>query len=1327
MLFCLIQKRGKFMYSLSKFLIVTSAIFLLSHLNAFSHKPIVKKLKSDQKSLEIVYNLPKFEINRQINFENLISNSRLYKFNYQYALVHELIISVPSPNGFNLRNFEITQQTTYPITQINLENLHNINSINFQQKLDDNLIFVEYQGIVGTRHIAKVKIVCAYVSEDLSKILVTNSAFINIDFYANNTNNLPYSTEPIAVAINHFETPSFKIPAHSTKKTELPKILSQSQQIIKIDISEEGIYRIDASQISALGVNINSIDVETIKIYGNGGKPLSEKVSDGPNSMPVEQNIIVRKKTDNSLDYILFYGNGTTGFEFRNGGIRRYRNPYTNVNSYFLTWGGHKGARATELPPPDGEVKHKPTTYYHRIFREEEISNPYTKASGRSWFGTSLFPVTLTDVLYNLDRNQEIFARFALAHRSDKYGKFIIHQNNEKIYEQVISSVALRGYEHAKREIYNVKFDSKLIPADNRSVFKITYSNIDAPTTSIPFLDYYEIHYPRSFFAIDNEISFIADTTLKDITEYSINGFSGEIIGFDVTNYRQPQLLKNLSNTSGLFIFRTKNNDYNIHSYYISGKTKKATLSLINYDNILNDINFDVLLITDKSLLNSANKYKQYRESKGKHKVRIVTTEQIYNTMNAGTPDLAAIRNYVQYIHSHSLLKALILWGDGHFDYRGIQYKQPNPVPAYQSPDEDEYSYSEIDRSYSTDDFFVWVAGDDYLPDLTVGRLPFNTDAEGSLIVEKIKKYEESSANDDWRTRVLLMADDGIGEYYDRADHVNYSERLFRDHIPSHFMTDRVYLVEYPTENIPGGRRKPACTQAMLSSLNNKGALIWNYIGHGNPRVLSHEEVFNRDVHIGQLTNIDRLTFMTAATCDFGRFDDPEIKSGSEELILSKSGGAIGVYSATRVVMGSFNAELNDYLFDKLLFKNPETNQYNTLGEASLLVKIIYNRINDQKYILFGDPTLKLLIPEKTIKINKINDQNLDDTTLTFLNLKGLSTVKINGEIINPITNQTDNDFNGNIWLTMFDGEQLIQTYDNTPYSALYKFQKMGPALNRTTTKVINGKFEASFIIPMDISFSDSLGRLYAFAISNKNEYAKGATRKFKIDGIEFTDIKDNTPPEVHLYLDSREFKSGDIVSQNPLLIVDLYDNSGINSTGLGVGHLTEAWIDNNPNSIDLTKEIRNSFDKPNYSTIEKVLTGLTPGKHTLKFRTWDVFNNFTVKEIEFIIPNENQLGIIRNAIAKPNPFNSKGVTIRLNHNLVPPINAKLHIFNSLGQIVQTLEKTFSQYSNLEMEWNCLDYSGKQVPIGTYYFQVQLSNSQGSNALSNAVIGVFVE
>lgn len=1293
--------------------------------NAYAQKINVSKIKSNTTQLELSFELDDFQIQPNAHFSNLIPLTNLYKIDETYALVYELPITVPSKDGFRVSFSSIQQIEHYPLTAFNLNNLEDDPNLNVSQNFNNFPFDIEYLGIANRRNIAKIKYVVAYFTKDQNQIIIHKNASLKIDFDETNTTKSNFSlNNEIALTINDSETSNFRLPLERTKAKDFPKLQSKSTQAIKIDVSEEGIYRIDAAQISALGINVNSIDPETIKIFGNGGYPLSEIVSDGPKSMPVEQEIIVRTKADKTLDYILFYGAPTTGFEFRNSGIRRYRNPYTNINSYLLTWGGAKGLRAVAIEPPQGDVAHKPTTYYHRIFREDEISNPFTKAAGRTWFGTSIFPLTLTDVLFNLDRSQPVFARFALAHRSDKYGKFTIFQNNEKLTEQIITSVSLKYYEHAKKETYNVSFDSKLIPPDNRSVFKVTYSNIEAPNTAIPFLDYYEIHYPRSFFAIDNELSFIADTSLKELTEYSINGFSGEIIGFDLTDLRNPKLLKNLSNTNGLFVFRTKNNDYKIHRYYISGKTRKPNLSLTTIEDIFSEKDFEILLITDKSLLNSANKYKQYRSSRGQ-KVKIVTTEQIYNNMNAGTLDLTAIRNYIQQMYFTSTIKNVLLWGDGHFDYRGVQFKQPNPVPAYQAPDEDQYSYYEVDRSYSTDDFYVWVDGDDNLPDIPIGRLPINTDREGEWIADKIKKYEEGSAIDDWRTRILLMADDGIGEYYDRDDHVYYSERLFREHIPDEFMTERVYLVEYPTENIPGGRRKPACTQAMLSAINNKGALIWNYIGHGNPRVLSHEETFNRDVHIAQMTNIDKLTFMVAATCDFGRFDDPEIKSGSEELLLSRTGGAIGVYSATRVVSGSSNAQLNEYLFDKLLNPLPQTKRFPTLGEANWLVKIIYNRINDQKYVLFGDPSMKLLIPEYTVQFNKINNIELQKQS-EILHLKGLSTVTIEGQILDPTIGEKNNSFNGNIWITMYDGEQFIKTYDNTPNSATYKFQKMGPALNRTMARVVNGSFVASFVIPMDISFSDSLGRLYAFAMSDKNEFARGSTRQFKIDGIDISDIKDITPPEVNIYFDSRNFRSGDIVSRNPLLIVDLYDESGINSTGLGIGHLTEAWIDDNPNSIDLTGYIRNSFDKPGYSVIEKVLTNIKPGRHTLKFRTWDVFNNFTIKQVEFTIPDEKDNPIIRNVIATPNPFNISGVSIQLSHNLVPPGIAKLYIYNSLGQLVNTIETTFSQYNNLSISWNCFDYMGNLVPSGTYYFQIHLSNNQGAQTITNATVGVFV-
>ena len=89
-------------------------------------------------------------------------------------------------------------------------------------------------------------------------------------------------------------------------------------------------------------------------------------------------------------------------------------------------------------------------------------------------------------------------------------------------------------------EYFNVPID--MIPLDNRAVLNIEYSGSN---TGIPYLNYYELHYPREFVPIDGEINFFSDTNQAGITEYNINLFTGDIFGFDVTNPSNPKLLYN--------------------------------------------------------------------------------------------------------------------------------------------------------------------------------------------------------------------------------------------------------------------------------------------------------------------------------------------------------------------------------------------------------------------------------------------------------------------------------------------------------------------------------------------------------------------------------------------------------------------------------------------------------------------------------------------------------------------------------------------------------------------------------------------------------------
>ncbi|HCN06110.1 MAG TPA: hypothetical protein DIS79_10870, partial [Bacteroidetes bacterium] len=217
-------------------------------------------------------------------------------------------------------------------------------------------------------------------------------------------------------------------------------------------------------------------------------------------------------------------------------------------------------------------------------------------------------------------------------------------------------------------------------------------------------------------------------------------------------------------------------------------------------------------------------------------------------------------------------------------------------------------------KSYTSDDVFARTVGEDTAPDVAIGRITITSDAQGRNFIEKLRLYEHSASTDDWRTRLTTIADDGPKGTQGQSDgdlHLAQSENLTINHVSNEIQTRKIYLVEYPTENVARGRRKPAATQDLVSSVNTTGALFLNWVGHGNPRVWADEQILVRETTIGQFTNAEKPFFLTAATCDFARFDMTEVQSGAEELFLLPRGGAIAVFSSTRVVYSFSNDVLN--------------------------------------------------------------------------------------------------------------------------------------------------------------------------------------------------------------------------------------------------------------------------------------------------------------------------------------------------------------------------------------------------------------------------------
>ncbi|MFP4368366.1 MAG: type IX secretion system sortase PorU [Candidatus Kapaibacterium sp.] len=1262
---------------------------------------------------------------------------------YTFALTEN--ITVPGKEKFDLAYTSVVQSELIEALPPAVADKHNDPMADFSTEPDmDKYIMadakadphkwvkLDYRGIAGNRHIASITINAAIYDSEKQGIAIPDTIRFRIDFTPDSKRAAADSRRPGPVlTLNHVETSSWMVSRNSEKvkgaKNNGASLLN-NKGWAQITLADEGIYRITATDLKEKNINISTEDISTIKIYGTGGDILSEKVPEDANATIKEQAIEVIEKSDGSLDYIIFYGSASNGFyKDEKGEISHFLNPYSDKNYYLLTWGGEPGKRLQEKPMPAGPVVNNPRSYMHRMFEEEELMNPYFWGSGRQWVGRSYFSSAFVNKLHDLDRSGQISYNFSVAHRSEEGNYFSIYENGNQISSIYLNSTKSK-YTHLARNNSRVTLAAADISSDNRSVLKFEYAGGQSGTASTGYLDYYEIAYPRPFKALEDQLEFFNDNNISGITEYSISGFNGNpIIGLDVTDRNYPMKLKNISVTGGIYKFR-EDHSTEQRRFLISSKLRKPEIEKITYPYLRESVrDADYIVITHPDLMESALEYADYRRSNSDLSIEVISIKDIYTEFGCGKPDIMSIRNFIAYAYQNWNVQPsyVMIWGDGHYDFKGIQVKEKNFIPTYQDED-DVTTFSEID-SYSSDDHFVMVNGDDRIIDLAIGRVNIQSNHGGRIFIEKLKHYENNSAYDLWRTYVTLVADDGYSgkEDYEYARYSNQSEELAADYISDDFQQEKVYLAEYPLENIPGGTRKPACKQALLTNINTKGALILNWIGHGNPRVWSHEEIFDRDKDIKDFRNYDKLFFLVAATCDFGRFDNGGTQSGAEELLLSDIGGAIAVFSATRVVYGSSNLLLSKSLYTEMFTRNPTTGRYCRLGDIIYKTKLKHFDSNSIKFNLMGDPTLRLLMPEYRIRIDSINGIAMDSLSEP-LHLQALSKVTIEATIINQKTNKRESGFEGNALITARDGLAHKLVYDER--NTAFHFTELGGALNKSAFIVENGKFTGEFVIPKDISFSDKQGILFAYAYSDdKTKFAQGSQSNFIINGVDITAISDDQGPEIKIFLDSRSFDMGDHVSKNPKLIVDISDETGINATGLGIGHRIEAWIDDSPESKDLTDKFTTSLTDNRSGYVEDILYDLEPGQHKVKVRAWDVYNNYSVEETYFLIA-DNGRGVVQGFRIHPNPFTPPEETmINFKHNLTPPFDVDLKVFTSGGKLVKSINTRLSTANTAEIPWDGTDSDGSPLPQGAYLFSITADDGTKVETYTVPSMGIIIK
>lgn len=1129
--------------------------------------------------------------------------------------------------------------------------------------------------------------------------------------------------------------------------------------IFRIQVTQEGVYRIDRQLLTELGLTPASIDPDHLRLYGNGGAPVP-----GPNSTfryadLVENPVWVRGGGDgafNEGDAVYFYAAAPSGWRWvfntgRNAWEwQHYTHPFSNENFYFLKVATAVGVRV-ETPPfpnyPDAVAVTSVTGRHLAEFDDYMWSKEH--GSGHTWVSNPIRPGGSLNVLQNVDLpglvEGSVTYRARAGIKSNPRATVVFEQGGQRLGELLASSAVLNAEDAPIAVAGEVTFSQALTSTAPVSLTMRVLEQLNEPEAA---LDWLRVFYPQALTARNDLLRFATPGGQGGRLEFTLQGFSQEPQVWDVTT---PDAIRRLAVQPGGNGYRLQvevvdaNQPRELIAFVegVATRVAQSATTRVTAQNLHGLPNYpDLVIITPAAFLEQANRLAEHRRSQGLD-VAVTPIEQVYNEFSGGLPDMRAIRDYFRFLYDRAatddqLLRYALLFGDGHYNFRSrgaIAATLQNWIFPYET----ELSFDPV-ASYTSDDYFAFLDENEGVwawdgissttraerMDIGIGRLPVQTAAEAQLMVDKLLRYDDPATFGAWRTNYLFLADDAFnglrGDDFEADLHlrdIDFVAETVRTRVAPQVNPKKIYADSFDRVFL-NGFHIPGAKDDLLNTLES-GVLLFNYSGHGGPDGLAQEELLTKE-DAEALTNKDRLPVVITATCSFGWWDQDLGQSGAEAMLLNPDGGSIAMLTTVRLAytsgsVATLNPALNRALNEQLL-KHDGEGLVRRLGDSYRDTKNTPEGLqgNSRRFSLLGDPSMRLGLPAQQVVIEQLNGQPLDQGVPR---MQALDRVTLTGSV-RRADGLVDEAFAGPIDVSVFDGERRVtinyHDFNPTPYYVIRE-----DLIWRGEVQASAGRFSATFVVPKDIAYSNLNGRIAAYAASATRQ-ALGYSERFTVGGTSDTPPQDAEGPRLELFLNDTTFVSGGLTPPVPELIVRLFDESGINTVGAGVGHEMLLVLNGDENNaVDLSSAFRSAANSYQAGEVRWKLAEQPTGPGSLTVRAWDVLNNSATAELTYLVAEAQTLSL-RNVYNYPNPM-SRQTRFVFEHNQLPgtPAQVQLRIYTLNGRPVRTLESEEALPSGtltagpVQIAWDGRDEDGDRLATGVYLYKlrVEVESAEG--------------
>jgi hypothetical protein len=1143
-------------------------------------------------------------------------------------------------------------------------------------------------------------------------------AFISISPIIKNENGFK---KVISFSYNFSNNITSRNPQQTNNITQITNSVLASGDWFRFYVEKSGVYKISKDFLKSLGFNVN-VDPRKIKIYGNGGRMLPLLNSTNyPNDL-AENAIQFIGESDgvfNDNDFILFYAEGIDNW---NEESQTNSNLFASKSYYYVTVTGDLGKRIENFTQPTQAATLNITTFDDYQFHEADLIN--IVRAGRQWFGEAFnindvqeFTFEVPNIVTSIPANLKV----TVGSNAYNATTFKVESNG-----QLVGNINLSALSPGSGTELNIASlpANTTIAAANSIKIKLTYDNAGVPSSNA-YLDNIILRSKRNLTGYGKQFRFQYNgtNTLSGIASYQFNSASGISNVWDITDIYNVTNIDNTNQSN--FSFKASLGDTRKYiaidyadlytplkenSTRVANQNLKGTI-FKNSQGIFQDI--DYLIVTPAFLKPQADKLATFHSNYSRLNVKTVTLESIYEEFSSGKQDIAAIRNFIKYIYFNASdpskrIKYVNLFGDASFDYKNRIPNNSNIVPIYHALN----STSGGEASYTSDDFFGYMDPTEgniaYFfggIDIAVGRMLVSTNTQAEEMVNKVFEYNDLKSYGNWRNYYVAISDDS-DKSSDASLQFRQNQLADRIVLEKPFINlKKVLLDSYVQETSAGGNRYPKAREDIFNAFE-KGALVFNYLGHGGEDGLTGERIWEKSD--GQnLSNQYKYPLFITITCDFSRFDNPYRPTAGEYTYWNPKGGAISMVTTTRSIgQGSaefFNDKLSEYLFSY------GSNQYTSIAEALRLAKNSNPSSSSNVVFYIGDPALMLAIPKPKIRLTKVNDIPVSGAIPDF---QSLAYVKLAGEVTDENNNLLPT-YNGELAINIFDKNIIKTTFNNDGNSPSINFNTLGETIFRGNATVVNGQFEFGFVVPRDIKIPVGNGRVSFYSKKN-SEFIdnSGVDTSIKIGGINSLAAADTTPPSVKLFMNDQTFVYGGITNASPFFLAYLEDENGIN-TASGIGHDIVAILDGNESEPYVINDYyETELDNYKKGKLRYPFRNLAPGIHTITFKAWDVYNNPISAEIQFVVVSEDSM-TLTNVLNYPNPFVNYTQFWFTHNHPYEALEVQVQVMTITGKIVWSKNQVVytDGFLSREITWDGKDDFGDRIGKGVYVYKLTVKST----------------